>query len=251
MNNRLMALAAAVTLAASVWAQGPRGGRGAGVGPNAARGAGLDMTKQTTVQGVVTAVNISWGTQYPSIEIDKTAVKIAPVWFLLENDFEIAVADALRVTAAPALTSDPYLHAIAIENTRTGKTITLRDGQGLPEWGGGRGRQFQREDRPRTGNGCLDLAAAVTVAGVIDKVTLGMGIRMPSVVVKTADGKLVTIVIGPERVLLENDFELNPGEWVSILAAPCAYRDELVALSITNAAGLTLKLREEDGTPAW
>lgn len=144
------------------------------------------------------------------------------------------------------------MHAIEIENVTSNKKIVVRDAQGLPEWDS-RGRGVRAEGHGeagfRRGAGCLDPVSVTPVAGVIDRVVMGAGIEMPYVIVKTAS-ELVTVKIGPERILLENDFELNAGDQMTIEAARCAVRDELVALTITNAAGVKVTLRTPDGLPA-
>jgi hypothetical protein len=212
------------------------------------------MSKAAPLSGVVTAVNIAYGVQFPSVELDKAViVKVAPVWFLIENDFEIKAGDKLNMLAAPSLSGDPYLHAIEIENVTANKKLVLRDAQGLPEWGG-RGRGARGEGSGSAGlyqrGACIDPASITTITGAIDKVVMGAGIEMPYIIVKTST-ELVTVKIGPERILLENDFEINAGEQVTVEMARCTVRDELVALSITNAAGVKIVLRTADGTPAW
>jgi hypothetical protein len=195
------------------------------------------MTKVQTVEGVVSAVHIGYGSQYPSIQIGQTSLKIAPVWFLLENDFEIKVGDSLRATAAPALDpKDPYLAAIALTNLATNASLTLRDSNGIPLWLNGRDME-----RPALRGGCA-LTSVTTVSGTVDQVTAGIGIQMPSLVLKTADGKLVAVKIGPERVLLASDFEIKAGDALTVkYGVNC--QGENVALELTNAAGRTVVLR--------
>ena len=72
---------------------------------------------------------------------------------------------------------------------------------------------------------------------------------MPTLVLKTADGKLLTVKIGPERLLDAVDFEIKAGETLTVrYGVTCT--NETVALELVNAA-VTLVLRNEDGTPAW
>jgi len=256
----LVVLLAAITSPA----QGPRGPQaGFGNGPAhpgvvgngpAAGGSGLDMSKVTSLEGTVTSINIGFGNQYPSIQINSTAVKIAPVWFLLDNNFEIKSGDTLSVVMAPGTASnDAYLYAIKVVNLSAMTELSIRDAFGLPLW--------TRQARGNSsgfgycgsgcGSGCVDAAGAVIFSGAVDTVSMGVGIQMPSLSVKTADGKLVTVKIGPEHVLLENDFELKTGDAVIVKAALATCTGEYVALQITGANGQTLILRNDDGTPAW
>ncbi len=74
---------------------------------------------------------------------------------------------------------------------------------------------------------------------------------MPVLILKTQDGKLITLKIGPERILFDHDFELKPGETVTARFGVAACSEEYVALQLTNAAGKTVVLRNDDGTAAW
>jgi len=44
---------------------------------------------------LVSAVNIGYGMQYPSLTINKLQIKVAPVWYLLDKNFEIKAGDPL------------------------------------------------------------------------------------------------------------------------------------------------------------
>jgi hypothetical protein len=229
------------------WAQG-RQGQPAWAGQGAQQPS-IDMSKQKTVDGTVTAVNISYGAQYPAITIGQTPVKVAPVWFMLDKDFEIAVGDKLSVLAAPsALASDPYLHAIEITKA-SGAKLALRDASGFPLWLA-RGGSGQGPANNASGGGCIDPASIATVEGTVESVNAGLGIQQPALVIQTKDGQLVSVKIGPERLLLDNDFELNKGEAISAKIALAACSNEYIALAFTTAKG-ALVLRNDDGTPAW
>jgi len=232
------------------WAQGPNG-RQNGNRANLT-GANLDLSRIQTITGAVTAVNITPGAQYPFIEVGQAHIKVAPAWFLLEQDFEIRDGDLVRVAAAPSATAgDGYLYALDILKTATGEAITLRQSSGAPLWAGGAGRQGRQSGSNGGRAACLDPASVATVSGVVDKVTAGVGIAMPALILRLPDGALITVKIGPERILLDNDFELLPGETVSVKLGRLTCVDEYVALTITNSAGVTVVLREDDGAPAW
>ncbi len=244
MNSNFVAMIFAI--AGLAFAQGPRGPQ-----PNnpPQTGYGLDMSKVQTIEGVVAAVNAGYGIEYPSIQINKVTIKVAPVWFLLEHGFEIKAGDSLKVTAAPSLrASDPYLNAITLLNAVSGATIALRDANGVPLWT----QPQQQGMRQGSGicSGCGGLTSIGTATGVLDRVSAGAGIQMPTLVLKTADGKLLTVKIGPERVLDAADFEIKAGEVLTVrYGVTCT--NETVALELVNAAGVKLVLRNEDGTPAW
>lgn len=247
----LKSIAFLITAGALAFAQGPRGPQ-----PNynpSRPGTGLDMTKAQSIDGAVSAVNVAFGAQYPSIQIGQTTLKLAPVWFLLENDFEIKAGDKLTVTAAPSLQSnDPYFSAIKLVNTGTGASVMLRDQNGVPLWTQGGAGQASRQglgERNGTCTGCGGPVSVATISGIVDQVTAGIGIQMPSVVLK-ADSKLLTIKIGPARLLDAADFEIKAGDKLTVkYAVTCT--GEMIALELTNAAGTKVVLRSEDGTPAW
>lgn len=242
MSSKLLVLViAAGTLAL---AQGYRNSQPANAPRN---GSGLDLAKVQTIEGAVTAVNVSYGSQYPSIQINQTTVRLAPVWFLLENGFEIQAGDKLKVTAAPSLQYG-ILTAIRLQNTGSGAQINLRDDAGLPLWtqtGGQQGGQQTMGGR----TACAGFTPIETAGGVVEQVTAGLGIQMPSVVLKTAGGVL-TIKVGPERILEAADFEIKAGDTLTVRYALCA-TGEMVALDLTNAAGEKIILRNDDGSIAW
>lgn len=242
----LLTLAAAGLCAA----QGPHGyGRGAGT----ASASPLDMAKVQTVSGSVTAVNIGYGMQYPSIAIGKVQIKIAPVWYLLENDFEIKTGDVLNVQAAPSTSStDPYLYAISIANTAASQQIVLRDSLGRPLWTASQGGGPAGNGPAGYGQGsCPVSSITATASGTVEQIASGVGIQMPTLTLKLASGTLLTFRLGPERILLASDFELKAGDQVTVTYATSIATGELIALSITNAAGQTIVLRDEAGRPGW
>ena len=102
-----------------------------------------DMTRTLTVSGAVSAVDIGYGMQYPSITVNQKVIKIAPAWYLVEQDFELKTGDQVSAAAAPStVAGDSYLYAIEIANVASKTTIVLRDAAGIPLWmaaNGGRG----------------------------------------------------------------------------------------------------------------
>ena len=258
----LVAVLGLMPLAAD--AQGPRGPQGGGarmggpqMGGTQAGQPQLDLTRQAVVEGAITQIHLAYGAQYPSIAINATQIKIAPVWYLLDQNFELKEGDAVRVVVAPS-TRDSYLYALNITKTANNVRITLRDEQGLPLWaarGSGPGQRLGNGGPPEgelpCGGACMEAGSVTTITGTVDKVTMGAGIRFPVAVIKTADGKLHSVKIGPERVLLANDFEIAAGQALTAKVGVSSCSDELVALELTDAAGVTVVLRDANGLPAW
>ncbi|HZT30310.1 MAG TPA: hypothetical protein VFA33_10530 [Bryobacteraceae bacterium] len=220
-------------------------GRGGANGPGA--GAGLDLTRTQTIEGVISALNLVYGVQYPSMVVNNTEIKLAPAWYFVENDFELAVKDRVRVTAAPCRAcGDPALYAIDITITASGDVIVLRSSAGLPLWTRGAG---QGSGAAARGAG-IDSGSIRTVTGKISSVNAGAGIQMPTLTL-AVDGASLSVRIGPERVLLEADFPLHVGDQITARIALATCTGQYVALSLTNAQGTTLVLRNDDGAPVW
>jgi hypothetical protein len=247
MKRKLFSVLFASVLTVAVGlAQGPRGpsvpGTGGSAGAAPRTNVGLNTVAQTLIEGSVTSVQVALGTQYPSIVVNKTQIKVAPAWYLLENDFELAAGDVVSIVAAPSNnTSDTYLYAIRIAKGTS--SITLRDALGVPLWTNqaeGRGGSPQG---PSSCGACIDIASAKSATGVIGRVNAGVGIQQPTMVLKLADTTLLTIKLGSERLILASDFELNPGETLTVKYAESTCAGELVALQLTDANGKTLILR--------
>lgn len=246
-------LALMLALGAWLFAQGPRGNSGARQGaPAVCSGTALDMTSTVAIEGKIEAVSIEAGVQYPSIVVGGKTIKVAPVWYLLENDFELAVGDSVKILAAPCLCTDGSLAAVEI--TKGPQTIVLRDSLGIPLWIKGLARGEGKADtavRGGAGGACLDLATLETVTGSVVSVNAGLGIQQPLVVLKTADGRTLSIRVAPERVLLEQDIELAPGMTLTAKVARSTCLDGLVALELTMPDGVVVRLRDESGRPVW
>ena len=238
-----LALTAALALA-----QGPNGPGGPGNTPGT--NAGLNMAKQQLIEGTISSVQIAFGAQYPSIVVNKTQIKVAPAWYLLDNDFALSVGESVKVMAAPSNTAgDPYLYAIDISKSASGAKMTLRNEAGVPLWIGA-ARRGGNPQALRTGGGCVDPASIQSTTGTIESVTAGVGIQHPTLTLKV-DGKLMTFALGPERILLDTDLELKAGTPLTVKYAVASCTGEYLALQLADAAGNTLVLRHDDGTPAW
>jgi hypothetical protein len=217
-------------------------GRGAGT----AAASSVDVTRVQTITGTVSAVAIGYGMQYPSITIGKVQIKVAPVWYLLDKNFEIKTGASLSVQAAPSISkSDSYAYAIEITNTALNRRIVLRDALGRPLW------TSSQSATGGSAEGSCPLGSATAVSGTVERVNIGIGIQLPTLTLRTTDGTPYTVKLGPEWILLESDLELKPGEVVTVKYASCASCNDLIALTITNAAGKTVVLRDENGRPGW
>ena len=62
-------------------------------------------------------------------------VRLGPTSFLLQNNFSLAKGDTLTVTGSK-LSIEGATVLVAREVSRNGKTLTLRNAQGVPAWAG-------------------------------------------------------------------------------------------------------------------
>jgi hypothetical protein len=262
MRTTMKLLVTTLTLALAItMAQGPRNGGGQANGQGDGNGNGqgkqsgqaqLDRSQIREISGDCTAVNITAGSRYPSIEIGGQTVRLGPSWFLLENDFEIAVGDELVVAAAPSLNAeDPYLYAVSIRNISTSKQIQLRAETGN-EWShrSGNGRNGEPAGNRQQIGGCGFIETG-TVVGEVTEITMGIGLRQPNLVLAPeGSGEAMTIKLGPFRILDELGLVIEADDVITVSFGVTACTDETVAVEVTTADG-TFLLRNPDGSPAW
>jgi hypothetical protein len=211
----------------------------------------LDLTRQQTIEGPISSVQIALGLQYPTIVVNQATIRLGPVRFLLDQDFELKVGERVRVQVAPSLlASDPGLVALSITKISSNTTLTLRDANGMPLWTNSRRGPGNGQAEVSGGGACVDPATIAVVEGIIESVNAGLGIQHPTLTLRVGE-QLLTFKLGPEWYLLENDFVLKPGAWLRVKYAAATCIDELLALALTNEAGVTVVLRGDNGTPAW
>ena len=168
-KTRLSTLAVLLIAATAAFAQGPRGTQQHQNTSNHPA-AVPDMTKTRTVTGTVSAVDIGYGMQYPSITVNQSVIKVAPVWFLVEQNFELKAGDQVSVVAAPStVAGDSYLYAIEIANIGGKTRIVLRDAAGVPLWTATTGARGGNAAGAGNCSGCLDLTTVNTAAGTVEK----------------------------------------------------------------------------------
>jgi len=129
----LLAACALLGLAASVWAQGP-GGPGMGPGPGV-----YNPQTVTTVKGTVETLMKQRRMSGLVLKTDQGSlpVHVGPYLYLRQQGITFKVGDPLEVTGSQVtLQGKPAI--IAREVKVDGKTLKLRDEQGLPLWRGGR-----------------------------------------------------------------------------------------------------------------
>lgn len=136
-RNRMLALAGGVVVmllaVAQVWPQ---------VGPGMGYGRLYDPATEITAHGVVEAVQhvsyrCRWGGTHVTLKTKQGTydVRLGPTPFLSQNNFSLAKGDSVSVTASK-LSVQGATVLVAREVRRNGKTLTLRNAQGVPAWAG-------------------------------------------------------------------------------------------------------------------
>lgn len=119
-------------IVSSLFAQGGRGARL------------YDPSTEATVQGKITAVTSSTGRAgWKGIHLKVESqgqqydVHVGPAAYIEKNGFTYAVGDEVEIVGSE-VTYNGAKALIAREMTSGGKTLPLRDKQGVPLWSGGR-----------------------------------------------------------------------------------------------------------------
>lgn len=112
----------------------------------------------------------------------------------------------------------------------------------MPHAGAGQG--------PAAAASHLDLSNKVAFEGLVQSVAMERGQGSPSFVM-LADGKRVTIVTAPYRLLIDADYKISVGDKMNVLAyAFLQTADTYAAAELKNlTSGKVLTLRGDDGVP--
>jgi hypothetical protein len=127
--------AVAALTAASAFAQGPR-----------SRARIYDPATEATIKGTVEQITqpsrgqMSGTHLFVKTENATVEVALGPSSFVSSKGFSFAKGDAVEVTGSKVTVSGKE-YVIAREVTKDGKTLTLRDKNGVPEWAGRGGRR--------------------------------------------------------------------------------------------------------------
>jgi hypothetical protein len=270
MKRTMMALAA-LALAGSLVLEAGQGSKGAGSGASK-----IDLGSVRTVTGAVTGVSIAKGMKHPSFLLSVSAsevlsVELGPYWFLVSNDFALAVGDQVSAKVANcAGRSSSDVVALSITDLTSGAAITLRDDAGMPLWKGarrgGQGRGGSSGGSGQGGQGgsgqggrggsCyasasqIDLSTLTTVEGEVAAVSVGLGTHRNTVTLRTGDGAEYVVALGPFWYMNQQGFSLEQGETVRVRMAQCTEGWAAFSVEIP-ASGATLTLRNEQGVPLW
>lgn len=116
------------------------------------------------------------------------------------------------------------------------------------------GAAVAQQSRGGAGRGTgVDTANVVALQGEVISFQAGFGQGMPELIVRDDAAKVWTLVLGPFTYLQDQGFAANPGDRVDVRGFSCPTCEHGVAVAaVTNlTSGITLKLRNDDGTPVW
>ena len=273
--KRTMVGLAALALAGSLVVMAGQGSKGAGSGASK-----IDLGSVRTVTGAVTGVSIAKGMKHPSFllsvsESEILSVELGPYWFLVSNDFALAVGDQVSAKVANcAGRSSSDVVALSVTDLTTGAAITLRDDAGMPLWkgarrgGSGQGGQGGSGQGGQGGSGqggqgqggrggaCyasasqIDLSTLTTVEGEAAAVSVGLGAHRNTVTLRAAGGAEYVVALGPFWYMNQQGFSLEQGETVRVRMAQCTEGWAAFSVEIP-ASGATLTLRNDQGVPLW
>jgi len=110
------------------------------------RGSQIDPETRTETEGTVIELQAARGEGMPTLVLDPEegnpmTVRLGPTWFLDQSEFTAAPGDQVRLVTYECPSCDADAVAASVEDLTNGKSLTLRDDQGRPEWmGSGHGR---------------------------------------------------------------------------------------------------------------
>jgi hypothetical protein len=146
----LIGILALVLAATAAWAQpgmGPGGGQGRGGGAGDPYSRMYNPKTVETLSGEVVSLEkftngrrMSYGVHFTlKTEKETIAVHLGPSWYMEKQAVTIAPGDKVEVTGS-RVTYQGQPTIIAGQVKKDGKTLQLRDGNGVPAWAGQRWR---------------------------------------------------------------------------------------------------------------
>lgn len=224
---------------------------------------GVDLSTLRTVTGSVTAVAMDYGLGHPGFTMDSAqegplTVNLGPYFYLVANNFSLAVGDQVSASVATCATG---VVAFEVTDLTTGKQILLRDAGGFPLWTGGKkgGGQGAGQGNGHGRNGCrsggygagqgVDLSTLIEVQGPVTAVNSGVGTHNNTLTLQ-AGPEAYTVSLGPLWYMTGQGFAFQAGETLRVRMALC--QGHWAAFSVTRAStGEALQLRDDQGVPLW
>jgi hypothetical protein len=241
----------------------------------------VDLSTVRTVQGTVTAVSLEAGIGLPAFFLGTSdgsslRVHLGPYWYLVSQNFSVAVGDAVSATVAdcPKTPDTGDATAFAVDDLTSGASIILRNELGVPVWkagrkgngngsgngngnggqmGGGQGHGGGHSNGCRHGGygvgGTVDLATLVELEGMAAAVGLGLGTHHNAITF-SAGGTDYALGLGPLWYMAQQGFAVTAGDTLRVKMAQCS--KGWTAFEVANlTTGQTLLLRDDQGVPLW
>jgi hypothetical protein len=173
-----------------------------------------------------------------------------PFWFLDENGIELEEGATATLTGSVVECSGEcaleYDALIVTSITIGGKTLVLRDDDGLPVWpGDSEGNYYQCPawDAKRT-QACVATVKAVRVRANAPNADAGL-----ELVVRTRDRERLRVFVGPQYFVEHLGFSVKVGDQVRLRGS--VREREMVCREIRTPDGKIWRFRNRNGDPLW
>ncbi len=254
MSRKLNIISFVLFLVAALCVGAMAQGRGQNQGRN---GMLTGQANLITLNGVVSRIQMAPGQGSPSIALSldgnrEVTVLLGPYRLLAGKTLDFKDGSRISVQAIQSQRLENTFAAVQITNLDSGSTVVLRDSNGMPAWAGGGFGGNGAADCAGTGQPQLDVTAKTSLSGTVQSVNMGLGQGFPSFALAQADGKIVTIIVSPFRLLLDSNYKIAIGDQMSVVAYPSMQHEgAYVAAELSNHTNnnTVLKLRDDQGVP--
>jgi hypothetical protein len=166
-------------------------------------------------------------------------IKAAPYKFLVNLKIPDLVGKQVRMIFAECRQGSFLALQIHYETNM----YVLRDESGTPAW-----RKWPAEQDPASGPSLIHLNSIDAVTAVVRNIGISAISNTVRVQVRLRDQRMVWVTLGPDSLLLDQGFELQVGDRITMMFALQASNEECVALQLENHEnGLMARIRDQEG----
>ncbi len=216
-------------------------------------GRGYNPANETTIQGTIQEVRQTQRGRSPGTHIvvntpqGPMEVALGPSWFINQQQLNLTQGSQVRVIGSP-MTYNGQRIVVAREVETGGRTVQLRNAQGVPAWSGGRGMAGGALSAPR-----YDTSQEQQLQGTIR--ALPYYARGPvsgrHLILNTAQGE-IEVALGPQAFLDQEQIDLAPGDQITVTAAPAMVDGRRIFMAREiEKGGHVFALRNPQGVPLW
>ncbi len=185
-------------------------------------------------------------------------VYLGPKDYVRQQEIKINRGDDIEITGSRSLVNGETV-MLAREVQHDGRTFALRSAEGAPQWGtadratGAERRASGHMHGAMVSTPAYDPATETTIRGSIDEVKTVSGMpESTHAVVRTEDGRRITVQLAPRDYLAGQQLSLKKGDQVEITGSRVQFGDkEGILARQVSTGGRTFTLRSAEGTPQW